>query len=499
MKGMIQILFFVFGMFTQLGDAKALDNKLPSRQFPLASSSDYTFAGENAGDYAGYWVSSAGDIDGDGLADVLVGAYDNDEGGASAGAAYLILGKNLGKHRRKNLSQADYKFVGEAGGDWAGIQVSSAGDVDGDGLDDLLIGAYGAKDKGPKTGTVYLILGKSLGAAKTVDLSQADYKFIGENADDYAGYAVSMAGDVDGDKLGDFIIGASGQDSTGKNAGAVYIILGSSLGAKKVRSLLRADYKFTGEQAGDWAGYLISGGGDVDGDGLGDIIIGANGNEGGKEAHASYVVLGKSLGAKGVYSLAKVDYKLIGEERYDYASQVSLSGDVDGDGLDDLLIGAAGNDSGGSASGAAYVVLGKSLRKTSLIDLSQADYKFIGEKKGDNAGAHVAHAGDIDGDGCDDLLIGALRYQGRHKLEGAVYVILGKSIKGRSIDLSQANLKFIGGSPEQYVGHAVFSAGDVDGDKLDDFLIGAWSGPDWKGAAYLVTGASVRKRKGSIR
>ena len=104
-----------------------------------------------------------------------------------------------------------------------------------------------------------------------------------------------------------------------------------------------------------------------------------------------------------------------------------------------------------------------------------------------------------DGDGYDDLLIGALRYQGRHKLEGAVYVILGKTIKGRSMDLSQANLKFIGGSPEQYAGHAVFSAGDVDGDKLDDFLIGAWSGPDWKGAVYLVTGASVRKRKGFIR
>ena len=98
-------------------------------------------------------------MDGDGLADVLVGAYDNDEGGASAGAVYLILGKNLGKHRRKNLSQADYKFVGEVGGDWAGIQASSAGDVDGDKLDDFLIGAWSGPDW---KGAVYLVTGASV-------------------------------------------------------------------------------------------------------------------------------------------------------------------------------------------------------------------------------------------------------------------------------------------------------------------------------------------------
>jgi len=184
--------------------------------------STYQFVGEHANDYAGYWVSSAGDVDGDGRTDMLVGAYDNAQGGQSAGAAYLLLGGNLGEHRKINLSLADYKFVGEEGGDFAGIQVSSAGDMDGDGLDDVLVGAYGEDTMGSKTGAAYVVLAKSLGANKTIDLSQADFKFVGEGEDDYAGYAVSRAGDLDGDDSDDIIICTSGVDPNGKqNAGAM--------------------------------------------------------------------------------------------------------------------------------------------------------------------------------------------------------------------------------------------------------------------------------------
>ena len=125
--------------------------------------------------------------------------------------------------------------------------------------------------------------------------------------------------------------------------------MGASL---EIVSLAEADCKFTGGTSKDWAGYLISSGGDVDGDGLDDIIIGSDGDDGRTQVHASYVILDHSLGPNRIYNLSRSVYKLIRETAYDYASQVSINGDVNGDGLDDLIIGAAANDEGGEGAGA---------------------------------------------------------------------------------------------------------------------------------------------------
>jgi hypothetical protein len=445
---------------------------------------EYKFVGENPNDYLGYWVSSAGDVDGDGLDDVLAGAYDDD--GSSPGAAYLILGKDLAANGTFNIATAAYKFVGEDDGDWAGFVVSGA-NLDGDGLSDILIGAYGDADKGPITGAAYVVFASSLGASAVVDLANADYKFIGEDQDDYAGYALSGAGDVDGDGLDDILIGASGHDAGGNNAGAGYLILASSLGANKLIDLSQADYKFVGETEQDWAGYQITTAGDVDGDGLDDLVLGSDGDDGGTQAHASYIVLGSTLGTDTVIDLSQADYKFLGENSYDYASQVSTAGDVDGDGLDDIIIGAAGHDDAGNLAGAAYIVRGSSLGADAVIDLSTADYKFTGENPGDYAGATVADAGDVDGDGLGDILVGALNYSATYTDQGAAYIVLGKSLgSNRNISLEQADQKLIGEFTEQFTGVSVASAGDVNGDGLDDIVLGAYDGPDWKGAAYIV-------------
>ena len=449
---------------------------------------EYTFIGESPDDYAGYWVSTAGDVDGDGLDDVLVGAYDDDDMGPSAGAGYLILGSSLDPHGSFDLSEADYKIVGEDAGDFAGFVVETAGDLDGDSLADILVGAYGVGDRGPITGAVYVILGSSIGAPGTIYLSDADYKIVGESEQDFAGYALSSAGDVDGDGLDDILVGASGQDAGGNFAGAAYVILASSLAEGAPTDLSQADYKFIGETKLDWAGYSVSGAGDVDGDGLADLLIGADGDDGGWMAHASYLILGSSLRSNSTMDLSEADYKFIGEDSYDYASQVSTAGDVDGDGLDDIVVGAAGYDHGGNDAGAAYVILASSLGARGTIDISTADYVLFGERSGDLAGSTVANAGDVDGDGLSDILVGALRHDSAYDLQGAAYVVLGRSLsKSREMDLANADYKLAGGSPDQYVGHSVSSAGDVDGDGLDDVVVGSYHGPNWSGAAYIVT------------
>jgi hypothetical protein len=159
-------------------------------------------------------------VDGDGLADVLVGAY-GANGGSYAGKAYLVLAASLGTASTIDLSLADHSFVGEHNGDKAGGSVSSAGDVDGDGLDDLLVGA-----PGHSTSHAYLILGASLGTTSTIDLSLADYNYRDPYYGAEAGESVSGAGDVNGDGLDDLLVGAPRSSSSdGTSPGKAYLIL----------------------------------------------------------------------------------------------------------------------------------------------------------------------------------------------------------------------------------------------------------------------------------
>ena len=432
--------------------------------------------GEDSTDYAGWSVSSAGDVDGDGLDDILVGAYNDEEGGSSAGAAYLVLGGVSGE---EDLANAHAAFIGEDTDDYAGTSVAGGGDINGDGYDDLLIGAYGDDDGNSQAGAVYVVFGAVSGE---LDLSQADIKLIGEDAGDFSGQAVASAGDVNGDGLDDILVGAYGDEDGASSAGSAYLIFG---GISSDTSLSSADVQLIGESRDDYAGWSVSGAGDVDGDGLDDVLVGAYGDDdNGSEAGAVYVVLG---GVSDDLDLSAADQKLIGADGSDNAGwSVSSAGDFNGDGLDDILVGAARDDVGGSYSGTAYVVLGG---VTGDVDLANAYVELIGESVADYAGWSVSGIGDVNGDALSDVLVGAYGDDESASNAGAAYLILG-GMSG-SLDLSQSDIKLLGTSASDNAGRAVAGAGDVDGDGFADLLVGANGvddGGSSAGAVYLLLG-----------
>jgi len=456
----------------------------PSADVELADS-DYQLFGEDNDDQSGFAVSDAGDVDGDGLGDLLIGAD------TSAHAAYLVLGASLGPDTEIDLADADYTFAGEDSGDHAGYSLSSAGDVDGDGLDDILIGAWGDDSAGDEAGAAYLILAASLGSSSEILLEDADHKFVGVDEYERAGHAVSSAGDVDGDGLDDILIGATMKNTGGDYAGATYLVLASSLGSDPEFDLDDADYTFTGEAEYDFSGHAVSTAGDVDGDDLDDILIGAYGEDsGGDEGGATYLVLAASLGSSTEIDLGNADYKFIGEgatadEDY-FGFSVSNAGDLDGDGLGDLLVGAERDDSGGSNSGAAYIFLAASLGSSSEIAIADADYQWVGESGSDRAGYSVSGAGDVDGDGLDDVIVGAYKESTGAYHGGAAYLVLGASLGSTAAnDLADADTKFLGEADYDYAGHSVSNAGDINGDGLDDLIVGAYAA-DNAGITYVL-------------
>ncbi|MFT5684613.1 MAG: hypothetical protein ACI8RZ_005557, partial [Myxococcota bacterium] len=252
--------------------------------------------GEAASDYSGSAVSGDGDFDGDGINDTLIGAWGDDDGGSTAGAAYVVYGSVSGE---MSLSDADLKLTGADSGDYAGSAVDFAGDFDGDGLDDVLIGAWREDTGASNAGAAYLVLG---GVTGTLSLTSAALTLTGESSGDYSGAAVAGVGDVDGDGLSDIFVGAWGDDDGGSSAGAAYLILGGVTGTL---SLASADLKLTGESSGDYSGSAVAGAGDVDGDGLDDLLIGAYGEDTeGSQAGAAYLVLG---GLTGTHSLSDAE------------------------------------------------------------------------------------------------------------------------------------------------------------------------------------------------
>jgi len=396
------------------------------------SNADASFWGEEADDYSGKSVSGVGDVNNDGYDDFIIGAHGNSDGGNFAGQTYLILGRATGSwNMDMDLSNADASFWGEDVADYSGSSVSGVGDVNNDGYDDFIIGAYQDDDGGSNAGQTYLILGRATGSWNMdTDLSNVDASFWGEDDGDNSGRAVSGAGDVNNDGYDDFIIGAHVDEDGGNGAGQTYLILGRATASWSMdMDLSNASASFWGEDTYDMSGYSVSEAGDVNNDGYDDFIIGACGDDdGGDGAGQTYLILGRATASWSMDTdLSNADASFWGEDTYD-GSGISISGagDVNDDGYDDFIIGASEDEDGGSSAGQTYLIFGRATGSWNMdTDLSTADASFWGEDSNDQSGSSVSGAGDVNNDGYDDLIIDASGDDDGGGSAGQTYLILG--------------------------------------------------------------------------
>jgi len=312
----------------------------------------------------GFSVSTAGDVNNDGFDDVIVGAegYNN-----FTGRAYIFYGGS------SMDNTADVTFNGEGG--WFGVSVSTAGDVNNDGFDDVIVGASWYNDT---TGRAYLYYG---GSSMN---NSADITFYGGSEDKRFGKSVSTAGDVNNDGFDDVIVGAFGFYRTGR----AYIYYGGS----SMDNM--ADVTFNGEGVNNHFGLSVSTAGDVNNDGFDDVIVGAEGYN--SSADRAYIYYGGSS----MDNMADVTFNGEGVNNH-FGYSVSKAGDVNNDDFDDVIVGAIGYN---SWAGRAYIYYG-----SSSMD-STADVTFNGEGEYNYFGGSVSTAGDINNDGFGDVIVGAYGY-----------------------------------------------------------------------------------------
>ena len=413
----------------------------------------------------GWRVAAVGDVDGDGIPDFTTSfAHD----------ASVALFTTLPSGAVDVADGATGLLTAESAGDESGISVAGVGDVDGDGYGDILVGADYAGDS--YQGAAYLMSGPITG---TVSLSTATAKITGVGTYEFAGNAVAGPGDLNGDDVPDLVVGAWASGRGGSHAGCAYVLYGPVTGPVSGDD---ADAILVGDVASGAAGQGVAGAGDANGDGIDDLLVGAPYGSSGSRVDLI------TTAPSGTVSLADADATFDGIGAFDLLGYgLAGVGDTNGDAYDDLFLGAPFDDTTGFNAGAGYLFLGPIASEA--YTMADADGAVMGIAAGDEVGLALSPAGDVDGDGQQDLLVGGPYHDCAGAAEGAAWVVLG-GLAG-VISASDADVEICGTDAGSRAGSAVAGPGDLDADGFAELLIGAPSAAPSSaetGAVYIVRG-----------
>jgi hypothetical protein len=413
-------------------------------------------------------VSTAGDVNGDGYDDIIVGAPQYNDSESNEGRVLIYLGSPSG------VSSSVHRIlIGSDQGDEFGTFVSTAGDVNGDGYDDVLASAFYAEIfLGPSNaGAVYCYQGSASGVDATVDWSK-----FGVHVDEHLGDAISTAGDINGDGFSDILVGASWHTDGETSEGAAYVYNGSSFGLEDAPSAT-----YVSNQAGAHLGGGVKTGGDINADGYADIVIGVPRFSGDQSAEGRvYVYYGSSQGAVS-NAMVVIEGNSIGAY---FGHSVSTAGDVDGDGQSDLIVGSPYFVADETGAGRAQVFL------ATADDYSGVDWIVTeGNQSNAGTGSSVGFA-DVNADGYSDMLAGSWHYDAGQTDEGRVYCWMG----GYTGITQPADWSKDGEQAGASLGRVIANASDVNGDGYEDVVVTA---PGWdeafanEGKAWVYHGSAT--------
>ncbi len=407
---------------------------------------------------------------------------------------------------------------GEHADDRSGVSVNSAGDVNGDGISDIIIGA-------PNAGRSYVVFGSDHGFSDPFSHPLYLASLNGTNGfiinaaenNDGSGQSVASAGDFNKDGITDLLIGAPRALSS--NAGAAYVIFGNreeDFANPFELSDVDADNGLVihGHDFAEQLGFSVSSAGDINGDDIDDIIIGAHrGTSNGFVDNGTiYVVFGNEAGLSSPFNVSSIDgingFKINGLQEHSARSGASVdkAGDVNGDGISDLLIGVPDATSNGMEdSGMAFIIFGTINGFPNPINLSSVDgvngIQINAEHPRGLLGRSVSSLGDVNGDGTDDIILGAPTPATDSTGEGVAYVIFGSDDQlAHPFNVSTINglngFKITSNTLHSKLASSVSGAGDINGDGLTDIIIGEpESHPDGvfeAGRGHVIFGRNQR-------